>query len=149
MQFLPWENFKMSFKTSKALHKAVQEALLMLPSQHAEVLRLRCGLCHTLQEVARIVGLTRERIRQMQSRALWHTVHPDVMEKLAPFIMEPRAKIGRIFSIQVSELMKLNADIALLRGLQKGDLTEDLKTELKARLVTLLKALEKEEWIIF
>jgi len=57
--------------TEQALHKAVSE----LPDRHREILRLRYGLGDredpkSLEEIGRILGITRERVRQLESEAL-------------------------------------------------------------------------------
>ena len=52
---------------------AVQELLRCLPPRERTVVRMRFGLdCkeHTLQEVAEVLGVTRERVRQLQTKAL-------------------------------------------------------------------------------
>ena len=56
------------------LHARVRHALAELDGREREVLRLRFGLDRdgdprTLQEVGELLGLTRERIRQIESRA--------------------------------------------------------------------------------
>lgn len=59
-----------------ALHAALEE----LPPRRAEVLRMRFGLGsyepHTLEQVARKIGATRERVRQIELSALRQLKHP-------------------------------------------------------------------------
>jgi RNA polymerase primary sigma factor len=54
------------------------------------VLRLRFGLrdgrCHTLEEVGREFNVTRERIRQIEAKALRKLKHPSRSDKLRSFI---------------------------------------------------------------
>jgi RNA polymerase primary sigma factor len=56
------------------LRQHVRSVLAMLPSRERTVLQLRFGLegqrAHTLDEVGQRLGLTRERVRQLQSAAL-------------------------------------------------------------------------------
>jgi RNA polymerase primary sigma factor len=57
--------------TVDALHRAIQE----LPERHAEIIRLRYGLDgdsepKSLEEIGRILGITRERVRQLETEAL-------------------------------------------------------------------------------
>jgi RNA polymerase primary sigma factor len=56
------------------LHQLLQECLQTLPAREACILRLRFGLesshVHTLQETAHILGLSRERVRQLEHQAL-------------------------------------------------------------------------------
>lgn len=52
------------------LHLETDELLARLPEREALVLRLRYLEGHTLQEVAKVFGRSRERIRQLEKRAL-------------------------------------------------------------------------------
>ena len=62
------------------LREKVEEVLSTLSQREARILRLRYGLingrAYTLEEVGRKFGLTRERIRQIQGRALRRLRHP-------------------------------------------------------------------------
>jgi len=65
---------------SKLLSEKVESILESLPYREARILRLRFGLedgrFYTLEEVGRKFGLTRERIRQIETKALRHLRHP-------------------------------------------------------------------------
>jgi len=65
---------------SDLLREKVQEVLDTLPPREARILRLRFGLengrSYTLEEVGQKFGLTRERIRQIESKALRRLRHP-------------------------------------------------------------------------
>ena len=58
----------------------VNEALAMLPYRERKVIELRFGLKgehpRTLEEVAKRFGVTRERIRQIEAKALWPSCRP-------------------------------------------------------------------------
>ena len=62
------------------LHSKVEEVLATLSPREACILRMRFGLpnghAHTLEEVGRKFGLTRERIRQIEGKALRRLRHP-------------------------------------------------------------------------
>jgi RNA polymerase primary sigma factor len=65
---------------SRLLGEKIEEVLGTLPPREARILRLRFGLdnghVYTLEEVGRKFGLTRERIRQIESKALRRLRHP-------------------------------------------------------------------------
>lgn len=56
------------------LHEQLQTALDRLPPREAQILRLRYGLedgrVYTLEEVGQTIGVTRERVRQLEAQAL-------------------------------------------------------------------------------
>ena len=56
------------------LHVQLQQALDRLPDREAQILRLRYGLAdgrvYTLEEVGQTIGVTRERVRQLEAQAL-------------------------------------------------------------------------------
>jgi RNA polymerase primary sigma factor len=62
------------------LRDKLEEVLDTLSPREARILRLRFGLqdgrCYTLEEVGHKFGLTRERIRQIQHKALRRLRHP-------------------------------------------------------------------------
>jgi RNA polymerase primary sigma factor len=64
----------------RLLMEQLEQVLDTLTPREARILRLRYGLrggrAHTLEEVAQIFGLTRERIRQIQKEALQRLRHP-------------------------------------------------------------------------
>ena len=72
------------------LAEALSEILNTLTEREADVLRLRFGMydgkTHTLEEVGQIFGVTRERIRQIESKALRKLRHPSRSKKLRDFL---------------------------------------------------------------
>jgi RNA polymerase primary sigma factor len=73
----------------KLLRERIDEVLLCLAPRDREVIELRFGLrdgrAHSLDEVAQRFGITRERIRQIESRGLDKLRHPDRSARLAAF----------------------------------------------------------------
>jgi RNA polymerase primary sigma factor len=76
--------------TSSGLQEAMQELLHSLTPREAKVLRMRFGIDmntdHTLEEVGKQFDVTRERIRQIEAKALRKLRHPTRAEKLQGFI---------------------------------------------------------------
>jgi RNA polymerase primary sigma factor len=73
-----------------ALAQSVSEALAHLTPREQRILRMRFGIGgttdHTLEEVGKVFGVTRERIRQIEAKALGKLRHPLRAQKLATFI---------------------------------------------------------------
>jgi len=72
-----------------ALQKIVGEALADLTPREQRILRMRFGIGtadHTLEEIGKEFGVTRERIRQIEAKALEKLRHPARSYKLATFI---------------------------------------------------------------
>jgi RNA polymerase primary sigma factor len=67
----------------------IEQALTTLPARDAKVLRLYFGLDggreHTLEEIGGMLGVTRERVRQLRDRALKRLREGDVGRALASF----------------------------------------------------------------
>ncbi len=78
------------FATSSGLGEATQEILSTLTPREAKVLRMRFGIDmntdHTLEEVGKQFDVTRERIRQIEAKALRKLRHPSRAEKLHSFL---------------------------------------------------------------
>ncbi len=76
--------------TSNALlAEALKEVLDTLTDREADVLRMRFGMfdgrSHTLEEVGQIFGVTRERIRQIENKAIRKLRHPSRSKKIKDF----------------------------------------------------------------
>ena len=76
--------------TSNALlAEALKEILDTLTEREADVLRMRFGMydgrTHTLEEVGQIFGVTRERIRQSENKAIRKLRHPSRAKKIKDF----------------------------------------------------------------
>lgn len=75
---------------AKLLSEKIDEILDALPYREARILRLRFGLengrFYTLEEVGRKFGLTRERIRQIETKALRHLRNPQQSRRLREYL---------------------------------------------------------------
>jgi RNA polymerase primary sigma factor len=76
--------------TAESLREATLEILETLTPREAKVLRMRFGIemntDHTLEEVGKQFDVTRERIRQIEAKALRKLRHPTRSEKLKSFL---------------------------------------------------------------
>ena len=72
------------------LREQLEEVLTTLTPREEQVLRMRFGLtdgkAHTLEEVGKQFDVTRERIRQIESKALRKLRHPSRSKKLRDFL---------------------------------------------------------------
>ena len=80
------------YATVEMLKEELNNVLATLTEREEKVLRLRFGLddgqCRTLEEVGQIFGVTRERIRQIEAKALRKLKHPSRSRKLKDFLTE-------------------------------------------------------------
>ncbi|ATG72761.1 RNA polymerase sigma factor RpoD [Zobellella denitrificans] len=78
--------------TSESLRAATRDVLAGLTAREAKVLRMRFGIDmntdHTLEEVGKQFDVTRERIRQIEAKALRKLRHPSRSEVLRSFLDE-------------------------------------------------------------
>ncbi|MCO1772923.1 RNA polymerase sigma factor RpoD [Pseudomonas aeruginosa] len=78
--------------TSESLKESTREVLAGLIAREAKVLRMRFGIDmntdHTLEEVGKQFDVTRERIRQIEAKALRKLRHPSRSEHLRSFLDE-------------------------------------------------------------
>ncbi|MTW21888.1 RNA polymerase sigma factor RpoD [Allochromatium palmeri] len=76
--------------TAEGLREATQNMLASLTSREAKVLRMRFGIDmntdHTLEEVGKQFDVTRERIRQIEAKALRKLRHPTRSDRLRSFL---------------------------------------------------------------
>lgn len=76
--------------TSESLKSVTEQVLAALSPREAKVLRMRFGIGmntdHTLEEVGRQFDVTRERIRQIEAKALRKLRHPSRSEPLRSFL---------------------------------------------------------------
>ncbi len=76
--------------TNAGLAEAVREVMASLTPREAKVLRMRFGIDmntdHTLEEVGKQFDVTRERIRQIEAKALRKLRHPSRSELLRSFL---------------------------------------------------------------
>lgn len=78
--------------TYNLLREHLGEVLNTLPPREVRILQLRYGLldgqAYTLEEVGRKMGVTRERVRQIEAQALSRLRHPTVRRKLRDYLGE-------------------------------------------------------------
>jgi RNA polymerase primary sigma factor len=76
--------------TYNLLREHLEEVLNGLPPREVRILQLRYGLldgqAYTLEEVGRKMGVTRERVRQIEAQALSRLRHPSVRRKLRDYL---------------------------------------------------------------
>ena len=80
------------YATNEMLKDEISEVLLTLTEREEKVIRLRFGLedgkPRTLEEVGQMFGVTRERIRQIEAKALRKLRHPSRSRKLKDYMVE-------------------------------------------------------------
>ncbi len=78
------------YATNELLKDEIAEVLLTLTEREEKVIRLRFGLedgkSRTLEEVGQMFGVTRERIRQIEAKALRKLRHPSRSRKLKDYM---------------------------------------------------------------
>ncbi len=78
--------------TQNLLREHLTQALSRLPEREAHILELRYGLMdgetHTLEEVGREIGVTRERVRQLEAQALNRLRHSSAHQLLQDYLLE-------------------------------------------------------------
>ena len=78
------------YATNEILKEEIKNVLMTLQEREQEVLELRFGLVdgtsHTLEEVGKKFNVTRERIRQIEAKALRKLRHPSRAKKLKDFL---------------------------------------------------------------
>jgi RNA polymerase primary sigma factor len=76
--------------TYNLLRQHLEEVLNGLPPREVRILQLRYGLldgqAYTLEEVGRKMGVTRERVRQIEAQALSRLRHPVIRRKLRDYL---------------------------------------------------------------
>lgn len=79
---------------NKMLQEQIRSVLNTLPAREQKVLKMRFGLddgyIHTLEEVGYVFQVTRERIRQIEAKALRRLRHPTRSKKLKDYLEDER-----------------------------------------------------------
>ena len=80
------------YATNELLKQEISEVLLTLTEREEKVIKLRFGLedgkSRTLEEVGQMFGVTRERIRQIEAKALRKLRHPSRSRKLKDYMTD-------------------------------------------------------------
>ncbi|MFH1802910.1 MAG: sigma-70 family RNA polymerase sigma factor [archaeon] len=107
-------------KIDKSLLKErIDQVLQTLTYRAREVIKLRYGLgtdgTYTLEEVAKIFRTTRERIRQVEAKAVRDMQHPVRARKLDGFIDKPEPDIGpeegeKVYRLEQHETTRADYD---------------------------------------
>ena len=78
------------YTINELLKDEISSALSTLTDREAQVLKYRFGLddgtCRTLEEVGNMFGITRERIKQIEAKALRKLRHPSLSKKLKDYL---------------------------------------------------------------
>ena len=79
----------------KMRREHIDEELAKMPAREVQILKLRYGLhdgeAYTLEEVGKMMGVTRERVRQIEAQALSRLRHPEQRQKLREYLKEDSA----------------------------------------------------------
>jgi RNA polymerase primary sigma factor len=78
--------------TNNLLREHLEQVLARLPDREAHILELRYGLLdgetHTLEEVGQKIGVTRERVRQLEAQALNRLRHSSAHQLLQDYLLD-------------------------------------------------------------
>ncbi|MCA9230349.1 MAG: sigma-70 family RNA polymerase sigma factor [Planctomycetales bacterium] len=82
----------LNLANNELLREKINELLKTLTYREREIVRLRYGLadgyCYTLEEVGRIFKVTRERVRQIEAKAVAKLQHPVRSAELAEYVVD-------------------------------------------------------------
>jgi RNA polymerase primary sigma factor len=81
--------------TLSLLSQHIDQILELLPPREVQILKLRYGLSngetHTLREVGLKIGVSRERIRQIEAQAIRRLRQPEIQHKLRNYLNQPQS----------------------------------------------------------
>jgi RNA polymerase primary sigma factor len=105
------------------LREKIEELLKTLTFREREIIRLRYGLvdgyCYTLEEVGRIFKVTRERVRQIEAKAVSKLQHPVRSSELAEYVADsPVISAEEVWDEQPDVLPMEAAEAAPVRALR-------------------------------
>jgi RNA polymerase primary sigma factor len=91
------------------LREKIDDLLKTLTFREREIIRLRYGLtdgyCYTLEEVGRIFKVTRERVRQIEAKAVAKLQHPVRSSELAEYVADsPQIPVEEVWDEQPEEV---------------------------------------------
>lgn len=121
------------------LHEALSRALDTLSEREEGIIRLRFGLDgdpQTLDEIAKVYGVSRDRIRQIESKALGKLRHPSRADLFRDYLDKVSDPEGT-FSFVVPYIAKGTTNIKLERGMARARDPED---------IILSDSSKKESW---
>jgi len=81
-----FDEFGCPIQSTRECHRAIMQVLSTLHQQEASVMVLRVGAGLTLRAIGVILGVTPERVRQIEARALRKLRHPSRLKKLKPYL---------------------------------------------------------------
>jgi RNA polymerase primary sigma factor len=92
------------------LREKIEELLKTLTYREREIVRLRYGLadgyCYTLEEVGRIFKVTRERVRQIEAKAVSKLQHPVRSCELSEYVADsPELAVEEVWEAPVEQLI--------------------------------------------
>ncbi|MGH7130614.1 MAG: sigma-70 family RNA polymerase sigma factor [Phycisphaerales bacterium] len=99
--------------TTDTLKKQIEQVLKSLTYREREIIKLRYGIgdgyTYTLEEVGRIFKVTRERVRQVEAKAIRKLQHPVRSRKLVGFLEDENRQI-EFKPLAAAELIDVDAD---------------------------------------
>ena len=120
------------------LREKIDELLKTLTYREREIVRLRYGLadgyCYTLEEVGRIFKVTRERVRQIEAKAVAKLQHPVRSAELAEYVVDsPVPEEEEVWGLPPNDESMQSSTEDLTENMTEDlaeNLTENLTTDL-------------------
>ncbi len=94
-----------SMASNEMLRERLESVLMTLSPRERKIIRLRYGLdndyCYTLEELGRIFRVTRERIRQIETKAMKKLQQPNRRAQLVGFIEKEKSESERMQDVEL------------------------------------------------